>query len=207
MNAYRWFLAAAIQTLLLSLCACGGQTSVTPQSQLPPVSSTVPGVSGQNSTSGSPAYNSFSRAPVYSETSRLRGHLRSSLPKAPASVPLVIPVWGVGGDGPDKDPGAVADQHLFAAILDNSAVSSSSLARNCPGVSSHSTCQPYKYVNFSHNLCYTSITLAACIASLTAATKTRYSTRIQARNPKPIASATTPRAVNAAQVIRTRTCA
>ncbi len=81
--------------------------------------------------------------------------------KAPAGVPLVIPVWGVGGEGSDRDPGAIPDQHLFAAILDNSSETSKSLASNCPGVSSHSTCQPYKYINFFHNLCDTEPTLAA----------------------------------------------
>lgn len=76
-------------------------------------------------------------------------------------APLVIPVWGYGGDRMNTDPGAVADRHLFAVILDNTENSSSSLAANCPGLSSTSTCQPYKYVNFLHDFCDTRITLKA----------------------------------------------
>lgn len=76
-------------------------------------------------------------------------------------APLVIPVWGYGGEGEDTDPGAIPDRHLFAVILDNTENSSSSLAANCPGVSSTSTCQPYKYVDFLHDFCNTRITLAA----------------------------------------------
>jgi hypothetical protein len=79
---------------------------------------------------------------------------------APAA-PLVIPVTGYGGDRNDPDPGAQADRHLFAAILVNTENSSASLARNCPGVSRTSTCQPYKYVDFLKNFCNTRITLAA----------------------------------------------
>ena len=79
----------------------------------------------------------------------------------PTDVPLVIPVWGLGADERDTDPGATPDQHLFAVILDNSENSSSSLAHNCPGVSSSSTCQPYKYVDLLYDACNTVVTLAA----------------------------------------------
>jgi hypothetical protein len=75
--------------------------------------------------------------------------------------PIVIPVAGLGGDRDDPDPGAEADRHLFAAILDNTENSSASLARNCPGVGPDSTCQPYKYVDFLKNFCNTRITRAA----------------------------------------------
>lgn len=77
------------------------------------------------------------------------------------SVPLVIPVWGQGGDGQDADPGATPDQHLFAVIFDNTCCATSSLAANCPGVSSTSTCQPYKYVDLLYDFCNTQTTLAA----------------------------------------------
>jgi uncharacterized membrane protein len=77
------------------------------------------------------------------------------------SIPLVIPVWGLGGTSTDTDPGAIPDQHLFAVILENWQVSSPKLAQNCPGVGSNSTCQPYKYINFSINHCDTPVALAA----------------------------------------------
>src|ERR1700722_10267589 len=75
--------------------------------------------------------------------------------------PIVIPVTALGGGRVDADPGAEADRHLFAAILDNTENTSASLARNCPGVSRSSTCQPYKYVDFLKNFCNTRVTLAA----------------------------------------------
>ncbi|MBV9264474.1 MAG: hypothetical protein JO324_09135 [Candidatus Eremiobacteraeota bacterium] len=78
-----------------------------------------------------------------------------------SKIPLVIPVWGYGGDFMDTDPGATPDQHLFAAVVDNSEDSSKSLAKNCPGVSASSTCQPYKYVNFALLHCNTPDSLAA----------------------------------------------
>ncbi len=95
------------------------------------------------------------------KSSHTRALLRAGSQQAPLGVPLVIPVWGQGGDPQDTDPGAVPDQHLFAAILDTSGITSKELASNCPGVSSTSTCEPYKYVNFSHNHCSTVISLAA----------------------------------------------
>ncbi len=94
-------------------------------------------------------------------SSHTRALLRSaSQDDAPAGVPLVIPVWGQGGIQ-DPDPGAIADRHLFAAILDDTPITSKYLASNCPGVSSSSTCQPYKYVNFSHNHCNNQLTHGA----------------------------------------------
>ena len=76
-------------------------------------------------------------------------------------VPVVIPAWGYGGDPDDTDPGAIPDRHLFAAILDNSQTTSLALAKNCPGVSRTSTCQPYKYVDLLYNFCNTPLSLAA----------------------------------------------
>ncbi|HEX4012536.1 MAG TPA: hypothetical protein VHX17_01465 [Candidatus Cybelea sp.] len=76
-------------------------------------------------------------------------------------VPPVIPVWGLGGDPQDTDPGAVPDQHLFAVIEDNAYPTNSQLLANCPGVSSTSTCQPYKYIDFLYDSCNTPATLAA----------------------------------------------
>jgi hypothetical protein len=55
----------------------------------------------------------------------------------------------------------VPDQHLFAVIEDGGYNSNSKLMANCPGVSSASTCQPYKYVDFLYNSCNTPATLAA----------------------------------------------
>lgn len=78
-----------------------------------------------------------------------------------SGAPPVIPVWGMGGDAADTDPGAIPDQHLFAVIEDGGYVTNSKLAQNCPGVSSTSTCQPYKYVDFAYDTCNTPITLAA----------------------------------------------
>ncbi len=75
--------------------------------------------------------------------------------------PPVIPVWGAGGDALDTDPGAIPDQHLFAVVLDNAYNSNAKLAANCPGVSSTSTCQPYKYVDLLNDFCNTPATLAA----------------------------------------------
>lgn len=80
-----------------------------------------------------------------------------------AKPPIVIPVAGYGGGALDPDPGAQADRHLFAGIIDNTERTSASLARNCPGVGPDSTCQPYKYVNFLKNYCDTEITREAYI--------------------------------------------
>ena len=143
MNAYRQFPATAMQALLLTLCACGGQASLTAPSQLPPAPSAV---SGAGSTS---------TAPAFAQRTHERREFRSVLPRA-QGVPLVLPVWSS-----DKDAGAVADRHLFSVIQDTGWASSRSIAANCPGVSSTSTCEPYKYVNFFHNPCNTAITLAA----------------------------------------------
>ncbi len=95
------------------------------------------------------------------KSSHTRALLRAGSQQAPLGVPLVIPVWGQGGDSHDTDPGAVPDQHLFAAILDNGAFSNKKLASNCPGVTISSTCQPFKYINFFHDLCTNPVTLAA----------------------------------------------
>jgi probable HAF family extracellular repeat protein len=77
------------------------------------------------------------------------------------TVPSVIPVWGLGGDTTDTDPGATPDQHLFGVIEDSGYTTNTKLGENCPGVSRTSTCQPFKYVDFLYNSCNTSITLAA----------------------------------------------
>jgi hypothetical protein len=77
------------------------------------------------------------------------------------AVPPVIPVWGLGGDTQDTDPGAMPDQHLFAVIEDSGYATNTKLAANCPGVSSKSTCQPYKYIDLLYNPCATAVELAA----------------------------------------------
>ncbi len=94
-------------------------------------------------------------------TSHAREHGAHRVRPESSNIPLVIPVWGYGGDPQDTDPGAVPDQHLFAGIVDNSENSSRTLAQNCPGVSKSSTCQPYKYVDFFYLACNTTITKAA----------------------------------------------
>jgi hypothetical protein len=92
----------------------------------------------------------------------LAGPSLASAPTAsPQAPPLVIPVTAYGGDNKNPDPGAEADRHLFAAILVNTENASASLARNCPGISRTSTCQPYKYVDLFKDFCNTRITLAA----------------------------------------------
>ncbi len=97
----------------------------------------------------------------YADESHLRALLVRGLKPLSSQIPLVIPVWGMGGDGVDADPGATPDQHLFAAVWDNSEYSSSSLAKNCPGVRNSSTCQPYKYSDFFYLHCATVNSLAA----------------------------------------------
>jgi hypothetical protein len=91
--------------------------------------------------------------------SRVRGFFCCS-PQG-GTPPPVIPVWGLGGDSTDTDPGATPDQHLFAVVEDSGYTTNAKLAKNCPGVSSTSTCQPYKYVDFLYNYCNTPVTLAA----------------------------------------------
>ncbi|MBV8530838.1 MAG: RHS repeat protein [Candidatus Eremiobacteraeota bacterium] len=93
--------------------------------------------------------------------SRMRAFLRPMTMKPPQGVPLVIPVWGFGGDSFNTDPGATPDQNLFAAIEDTGYYTSRSLASNCPGVSSSSTCQPFKYVDFFYDFCNTQLTREA----------------------------------------------
>ncbi|MBV8530837.1 MAG: hypothetical protein JO104_05925, partial [Candidatus Eremiobacteraeota bacterium] len=93
--------------------------------------------------------------------SHTRGFFRPLEAKPPQGVPWVIPVWGFGGDSYDADPGATPDQHLFGVIEDTGPDSNQKLAANCPGVSSSSTCQPYKYVNLFYLYCSTPVTLAA----------------------------------------------
>ncbi len=95
------------------------------------------------------------------ENTHIQALYASGFGEKPQGVPLVIPVWGMGGDGVDADPGAIPDQNLFAAVWDNSEYSSSPLAKNCPGVSSTSTCQPYKYSDFFYLHCNTVNSLAA----------------------------------------------
>ncbi len=151
--------ATAMYALLVGLCACGGQTSSMAPSQLPPGPSGPQGVNSSSAaaTSAKQTLGASNDSGSY-KLSQLSTRQRVA---AVRSVPLVIPVWGEGGDGQDTDPGAIADRHLFAVVLDNSAPSSRSLASNCPGVSSTSTCQPYKYINLFHNLCKTPATMAA----------------------------------------------
>ncbi len=67
------------------------------------------------------------------KSSHTRALLRAAVQPPPQGVPLVIPVWGQGGDELDTDPGAIADQNLFAAILNNSAVTSKTACRQLPG--------------------------------------------------------------------------
>ena len=95
---------------------------------------------------------------TYSLLLQLLGLLGGLFAVAP---PLVIPVWGYGGFRQGADPGAVADRHLFAVILDNTENTSAGIAENCPGISSTSTCQPYKYVDFLHQRCSTRIGVQA----------------------------------------------
>ena len=100
--------------------------------------------------------------PTLIAVAMLAGPSQAAAPAASAPAPpIVIPVTAYGGDGKNADPGADADRRLFAAILVNNENTSASLARNCPGVSSTSTCQPYKYIDFLKNFCNTRITLAA----------------------------------------------
>ncbi len=90
------------------------------------------------------------------------GHARAFLllgKKPPVNMPLVIPVWMSDTNG-GPDPGATPDRHLFAAILTGSD-SSATIAQHCPGVSSSSTCQPYKYIDLLYDQCQTAVTLAA----------------------------------------------
>ncbi|MBV8531745.1 MAG: hypothetical protein JO104_10540 [Candidatus Eremiobacteraeota bacterium] len=88
----------------------------------------------------------------------------AAMPPNP-ELPIVIPAWAEGGDREDVDPGAVADRHLFASILDNNQKTNALLASNCPGGgvsrSNPAGCKPYKYVNFIHNHCSSPIMRAA----------------------------------------------
>lgn len=75
--------------------------------------------------------------------------------------PAVVPAWILGaghfyGSSPDVDPGATADQHLFAGVLDASATANPSLPPNCPGIGATgnvSSCNPYLYINMLDVLC------------------------------------------------------
>ncbi len=89
--------------------------------------------------------------------------------------PLVIPAWILGGGNfyggqqagtspcpteclfYDVDPGATADQSLFAGVIDASAYTDTALESNCPGIGSGgsnvSNCNPYKYINMGILLC------------------------------------------------------
>ncbi len=76
---------------------------------------------------------------------------------------LVIPAGGYGGDPSDgnTDPGALADQHLFAVVLDNNENTSDDLKASCPGgrpsPANPSGCNPYKYTDLLLNYCNTQI--------------------------------------------------
>lgn len=93
---------------------------------------------------------------LFANSARAATHAAQTPP-----APLVIPVVGLGGGPGDPDPGAEADRHLFAGILDNTEATNASLAANCPGVRRDSTCQPYKYINFFKLFCDTHVTRAA----------------------------------------------
>jgi hypothetical protein len=76
--------------------------------------------------------------------------------------PPVIPAWILGGGKfypccYDVDPGATADQSLFAGVLDGSTTTDDTLKTNCPGIGSGgsnvSNCNPYKYVNMLYLIC------------------------------------------------------
>ncbi len=115
---------------------------------------------------------------VLSEGDSAAGHCLAVTRPTP---PLVMPVWALGGDGQDTDPGAIPDQHLFAVILDNTQDSNRKLASNCPGVSRSSTCQPYKYIDPLYNPCNAPVTSAG-ISMPTAAAKPDSSTTILAQD-------------------------
>lgn len=87
---------------------------------------------------------------------------------ATPTPPVVIPAWILGGGnfyggqqggGPfyDVDPGATADQSLFAGVIDASAGTDTALESHCPGIGSGgsnvSNCNPYKYINMGILLC------------------------------------------------------
>ncbi len=84
-----------------------------------------------------------------------------------AALPIVLGVWAQGGDVNDPDPGAIADQHLFAGINDNSPLVNGTgvtLETNCPGEGASgniSGCIPVHYMNVLHLLCTFSVTFAA----------------------------------------------
>ncbi len=86
--------------------------------------------------------------------------------------PVVMPAWILGGGTfyrgqqaatpptplyYDVDPGALADQHLFAGVLDASATADADLETNCPGNGSGGSnvanCNPYLYINMLALLC------------------------------------------------------
>lgn len=86
--------------------------------------------------------------------------------------PIVIGVWAPGAGHfccrvNDPDPGAIADQHLFAGIIDYSPLISGAgitLETNCPGAGASanvSGCTPAHYMNVIHLLCTFSMTLGA----------------------------------------------
>jgi len=164
------------------LCACGGQVAFTPASQplaaQPPSRFAGLGLAQTSHTASTEflgikqlreiaATAGARRAPVayFGHFSYGRGDFNGKAhpgtATSPPTIPLVIPVWATLGNGPDSDPGAIPDRHLFAVILDGGQDSSTKLAQNCPGVSSNSTCEPYKYIDFSVNTCDRALTLAA----------------------------------------------
>jgi hypothetical protein len=94
----------------------------------------------------------------------------AQVPMSTPTPPLVIPAWVLGGgwfyhgqqatpppspDLYDVDPGATADQNLFAGVLDAGPLDTA-LESNCPGVYSTgnaSHCNPYLYINMLNLLC------------------------------------------------------
>lgn len=93
-------------------------------------------------------------------------------PSPTRTPPIVMGVWAPGGGEfccrvKDPDPGAIADQHLFAGIINFWHVVSGAgvtLEKNCPGRGASgnvSGCVPTHYVNIVHPSCTFSTTLAA----------------------------------------------
>jgi hypothetical protein len=104
-------------------------------------------------------------------------------PTPTPSPPLVIPAWVLGGgwfyhgqqatpppspDLYDVDPGATADQNLFAGVLDAGPLDTA-LESNCPGIGASgnaSHCNPYLYINMLNLLCDGSLLSATAYAAM-----------------------------------------
>ena len=124
-----------------------------------------------------------------------------ALPKVPAfavevaqaaptpTPPLFIPAWVLGGGHfyrgqgsmmpptpryNDVDPGAAADQALFAGVLDADTVADATLGTNCPGIDSGgsnvSKCNPYLYINMLDLICGNALLSQSAYAAMNTST-------------------------------------